>query len=81
MLLSITIWTGSPIPIIFQFESNELFHCPGIGIIEPPVYAVRVRPVLSQDVPGTVRIFHGSFFVIFESISCSSMSPVAREYD
>ena len=75
----ITICIGSPREIVFQSESNGLFHLAVPGIVYQPVYAVSVRhvDVLFCDI---VVMFHGSDLVIELSMSCSSMSPVAIVY-
>lgn len=75
----ITICTGSPIPIIFQSHENELFHFHGLGIIVPPVAALRILPVYVWG-SFTGTIFHGASLVMVHSMSCSSMSPVAIVY-
>jgi hypothetical protein len=66
--------------IIFQSESNSLFHFHGTGIVTQPVAATRDLPV-KVDVSDFSGIPHGAAFVIAGFISCSSMIDVAREYD
>jgi len=66
--------------MIFQSESNGLFHFPRFGRFTPPVFTTNVLPVSEVAEPSLAGgMFHGSAFVIRGSINCSSINPVARE--